>query len=111
MIIQAHLGIIMALDGVLGWRDKQAVGKIWRFLSNFSAKNLPINSHEGHQIAAHPFHHLPMGLPDDNPSSFGDHYGFGHHAGCWVGGIIASCWQDLELLVQLFSQKPTNQQP
>jgi hypothetical protein len=22
-----------------------------------------------------------MGLPDDNPSSFGDHYGFGGHAG------------------------------
>jgi hypothetical protein len=21
-----------------------------------------------------------MGLPDDNPSSFGDHYGFGGHA-------------------------------
>jgi hypothetical protein len=36
-----------------------------------------------HQIAAHPFHHLPMGLPDDNPSSFGDHYGFGCHAGLW----------------------------
>jgi hypothetical protein len=43
-------------------------------LSNFSAKNIPINSHQAHQVAAHPFHHLPMGLPDDNPSSFGDHY-------------------------------------
>jgi hypothetical protein len=83
MIIQAHLGIIMALDIILGWRDLQAVGKIWRFLSNFSAKNKNplINSHQAHQIAAHPFHHLPMGLPDDNPSSFGDHYGFGCHAG------------------------------
>jgi hypothetical protein len=49
-----------------------------------------------------------MGLPDDNPSSFGDHYGFGCHAG--LEGL-ASCWQDLVLLVQLFSQKPTDQQP
>jgi hypothetical protein len=80
MIIQAHLGIIMALDVVLGWRDKKAVGKIWLFLSNFSAKNLLIMSHQAHQIAAHPFHHLPMGLPDDNPSSFGDHFGFVFHA-------------------------------
>jgi hypothetical protein len=63
----------MALDVMLGWRDEQAVGKIWRFLSNFSAKNLLINSHQAHQIAAHPFHHLPMGQPDDNPSLFGDH--------------------------------------
>jgi hypothetical protein len=43
MIIQAHLGIIMALYVMLGWMDYQAVGKIWRFLSNFSAKNLLIN--------------------------------------------------------------------
>jgi hypothetical protein len=40
-----------------------------------------INSHQAQSIAAHPFHHLPMGLSDDNPSSLGDHYGFGHHAG------------------------------
>jgi hypothetical protein len=40
-----------------------------------------INSHQAHQIAAHPFHHLTMGHSDDNPSSFGDHYGFGRHAG------------------------------
>ena len=71
----------MVLDVMLGWRDKQAVGKNWRFLSNFSAKNLLIKSHQAHQIAAHTFHHLPMDLPDDNPSSFGDHYGFGRHAG------------------------------
>jgi hypothetical protein len=64
---------------------------IWRFLSNFSAKNLLINSHQAHQIAAHPFHHLPMGLPDDNPSSFGDHYGFGGGADLMDG--IAICWQ------------------
>jgi hypothetical protein len=32
-------------------------------LFNFSTKNLLINSHQAHQIAAHPFHHLPMGLP------------------------------------------------
>jgi hypothetical protein len=38
-------------------------------LSNSSAKNLLINSHQAHQIAAHPFHHLPMGLPDDDSSS------------------------------------------
>jgi hypothetical protein len=50
MIIQAHLGIIMGVDVMLGWRDKQAVGKIWRFLSNFSAKNLLIKSHKAHQI-------------------------------------------------------------
>jgi hypothetical protein len=31
-------------------------------LSNFSAQNILINSHQAHQIAAHPFHHLPMGL-------------------------------------------------
>jgi hypothetical protein len=50
-------------------------------ISNFSAKNLLINSHQAHQIAAHPFHHLLMGLTDDNPSSFGDHCGFGLRAG------------------------------
>jgi hypothetical protein len=48
----------MALDVMLGWMDEQAVDKISRFLSNFSAKNLTINSHIAHQIAAHPFHHL-----------------------------------------------------
>jgi hypothetical protein len=51
------------------------------FLSNFSAQNLLINSHQAsHQIAAHPVHHLPMGLPDDNPSSFGHHCGIRRHA-------------------------------
>jgi hypothetical protein len=43
-----------------------------------------------------------MGPPDDNQSSFGDDYGFGRHAG--LEGLMASCWQDLALLVQLFSQ-------
>jgi hypothetical protein len=77
-------------------------------LSNFSAQNLAaqnllITSHQAHQIAAHPFHHLPMGLPaDDNPSSFGHHCGIGHHSG--LEGL-KSCWQDLALLVQLFSPK------
>jgi hypothetical protein len=108
MIIQAHLGIIMALDVMLGWMDYQAVGIISHFLSNFSAQNLLINSHQAHQIAAHPFHHLPMGLPDDNPSSFGHHCGIGCHAGL-VSFI--SCWQNLALLVQLFSPKPPDQQP
>jgi hypothetical protein len=46
-----------------------------------STRNLLINSHQANQIAANPFHHLPTGLPDDNPSSFGDHYGIGLHAG------------------------------
>jgi hypothetical protein len=110
MIIQAHLGIIVALDVMLGWMVLyKAVGKIWRFLSNFSAQNLLINSHQAHQIASHPFHHLPMGLPDDNPSSFGHHCGIGRHAG--LESFIQSCWQDLALLVQLFSPKPPYQQP
>jgi hypothetical protein len=111
MIIQAHLGIIMAQEVMLDWMGKKGVGKICRFfLSNFSAKNLLINSLQAHQIAAHPFHHLPMGLPDDNPSSFVDHYGSpGGHAG--LDGS-ARCWQDFVLLpVQLFSQKPPDQQP
>jgi IS1 family transposase len=45
MIIQAHLNIIVVLDVILGWRDYQAVGKIWPFLSNFSAQMLLINIH------------------------------------------------------------------
>jgi hypothetical protein len=49
-----------------------------------------------------------MGLPDDNPSPFGNHYGFGRHAG--LDGL-SSRRQDLALLVQLFSQKPPDQQP
>jgi hypothetical protein len=36
MIIQAHLGIIMALDVMLGWKDKQAVGKICQFAASCS---------------------------------------------------------------------------
>jgi hypothetical protein len=79
-----HCGIVRHV----GFERKEAVGKIWHFLSNFSAQNLAaqnllINSHQAHQIAAHPFHHvpMPMGLPDDNPSSFGHHCGIGRHAG------------------------------
>jgi hypothetical protein len=54
---------------MLGWKVLKAVCKIWRFLPNFSAQNLLINSHQAHKIAAHPFHHLPsMGLSGDNPS-------------------------------------------
>ena len=49
-----------------------------------------------------------MGLPDDNPSSFGDHYGFGRHAG--LEGL-GNCWHDLLLLVKLFSQDTPDQQP
>jgi hypothetical protein len=64
-------------------------------LSNFSAQNLLINSHQAHQIAAHPFHHLPMGLPDDNPSTFGHHCGIGRNAGL---GKSTSYWQDLVVL-------------
>jgi hypothetical protein len=53
-----HCGI--RHDSVL--EKKEAVGNIWHFLSNFSAQNfaaqnLLINSHQVHQIAAHPFHH------------------------------------------------------
>jgi hypothetical protein len=83
MIIQAHLGIIVALDVMLGWKKFISCWQdLWCFLSNFSAQNLLINSHQAsHQIAAHPFHHLPMGLPDDNPSSFGHHCAIGCHAG------------------------------
>jgi hypothetical protein len=76
MITQAHLGIIMALDFMLGLGVSKLLARFDgpHFLSNFSAQNLLIYSHQAHQIAAHPFHHLPMGLPDDNPNSFGDHY-------------------------------------
>jgi hypothetical protein len=73
----------------------------------FSQKH-PNQQPKAHQIAAHPFHHLPMGLPDDNPSLFGDHYGFGRHAG--LEGL-GNCWQDLLLLFKLFSQNPSDQQP
>jgi hypothetical protein len=62
------------------------------FLSNFLSKNLLINGLQAHQIAAHPFHRLSMGLPHDNPSSFGDHYGSGGHAG--LDGS-ERCWQDI----------------
>jgi hypothetical protein len=79
-------------------------------LSNFSAKNLLIKSHQAHQIAAHSVHHLPMGLPDDNPSSFGDHYGFGGHDG--LEGLAHKLLARFAaLLVQLFSQKPPDQEP
>jgi hypothetical protein len=89
MIIQAHLGIIMALEVMLDWMDQQCVGKNCLFLSNFSAKNLLINSLQAHQhirlllilFIISRCHYLPMGLPDDNPSSFGDHYDSGGHAG------------------------------
>jgi hypothetical protein len=51
MIIQAHLGIIMAqkvmLDGL--WISKKVLGKNCLFMSNFSAINLLINSHQAHE--------------------------------------------------------------
>jgi hypothetical protein len=50
MIIQAHLGITVALCVILGWRKKEAVGKIWHLLSNFSAQNILINSHQAQKI-------------------------------------------------------------
>jgi hypothetical protein len=73
------------------------------FLSNFSAKNLLINSNQAHQIAAHPVHHLSMqmGLPDDNPNTFGDHYGFGCSTGAGLEGL-ASCWQEEDLPICSF---------
>jgi hypothetical protein len=52
-----------------------------------------------------------MGLPDDNPSSFGDHYCIWSHDAWMEMEGLASCWQDLALLVQLFSPKPPHQQP
>jgi hypothetical protein len=57
-----------------------------------------------------------MGLPDDNPSSFGDHYGFGCHAGLYkdwqaVGNKIRFADLQLLVLVHLFSQKHPDQQP
>jgi hypothetical protein len=66
-----------------------------------SAKNLLINSHQAYQIAAHLVHHLPVGLPDDNPSTFGDHYGFGCHAGAGLKGLASCCWQE-DLLICSF---------
>jgi hypothetical protein len=73
-------------------------------LSNFSAQNLLINSHQAHQIAAHPFHHLPMGLPDDNQAHLGIIVALDVMLGSGLKSVI-SCWQDLALLVQLFSPK------
>jgi hypothetical protein len=84
----------------------EGLGNCWHkiccFFSHFSAKNIPINSHQVSQIAAHPFHHLPMGLPDDNPSSFGDHYGFGRHAG--LGGL-GNCCHKICCFLSNFSDK------
>jgi hypothetical protein len=91
----------MALDIMLDWMDEQAVGKISRFLSNFSAKNLLVNSHQAHQIAAHPFHHLPMGLPDDNPSSFVDHY--------MALGVMLDWMDEHKLMARLAASCPTFQ--
>jgi hypothetical protein len=72
------------------------LARFWRFLSNFSAQNLLINSHQAHQIAAHPFHHLQMGLPDDNPSSFEDHCGIGCHAGLeGLPSYVGKIWRFL----------------
>jgi hypothetical protein len=59
----------------LGRAPTRPKGKIFELLVlvQLSAKNLLINSHQAHQIAAHPVHHLPMqmGLPDVNASSLG----------------------------------------
>jgi hypothetical protein len=56
------VGCHAGLEGLASyWQDLPICSFL--FLSNFSAKNLLINSHQdqAHQIAAHPFHHLPMG--------------------------------------------------
>jgi hypothetical protein len=58
MIVQAHLGIIMAQKVMLDWMDQQGVGTICLFFSNFSATNLLINSHQVHQIAAQWVYHM-----------------------------------------------------
>jgi hypothetical protein len=52
-----------------------------QLFNNFSAKTFPTNSHKTHQIAAHPVHHLPMGLSDDNPRSSEVHIDFEGRAG------------------------------
>jgi hypothetical protein len=89
------MGRHSGLDGLASsWQDLPLLVQL------FSAKNLLMNSHQAHQIAAHPFHHLPMGLPDDNPSSFGDHCGMGRHSG--LDGLASSC-----LLARFAASCPT----
>jgi hypothetical protein len=80
------LGIIVALlEVMLDWKDQQSVEQDLPLPVQLFSQKPPYqqpSSTSAHQIAANPFHHLPMGLPDDNPSSFGDHYGSpGGHAG------------------------------
>jgi hypothetical protein len=65
MIIQAHLGIIMALlEVMLDWMDQQGVGQELPPLVQLFSQKPPDqqpSSTSAHQIAAHPFHHLPNG--------------------------------------------------
>jgi hypothetical protein len=75
----------MALDVMLGWRDLQAVGKIWRFLSNFLAKNLMINSHHKHinirmLLILFIISQWVYQMIVQAHLGFGDHFGFGCHA-------------------------------
>jgi hypothetical protein len=70
---QSKVGIVSCLPALAHKRTRNAHSS-----HGVREKNTPDIPN---QIAAHPFHHLPMGLPDDNPSSFGDHYDFGRHAG------------------------------
>jgi hypothetical protein len=53
----------------------------------FSAKILSTNSNYAHQITAHPFHQLPMGVGDGNSRSFEVCSGFGGLAGLDVNGM------------------------
>jgi hypothetical protein len=79
--------------GFGGHAGLEGLASCWRELPLLVSHNLLINiRHQSHQIAAHPFHHLPMGLPDDNPS-------------CWVGRIskLFARRRELLLLVQLCS--------
>jgi hypothetical protein len=69
-------GCQAGLEGLASCWQEDLLICSFLFLSNFSAKNLLINSHQAHQIAAHAFHCHPMGLLYVNASSFGDHCGF-----------------------------------
>jgi hypothetical protein len=72
------------------------------FAQLFSQKNLSHQQQNAHQIAAHPVHHLPMGLADDNSRSFEVHIGLG---GCAMSEVVIRSQPKMVLLAQLFSQK------
>jgi hypothetical protein len=73
-------------------------------MPNFSAKILTGNSNNALLIAPHLFYPLPMGLSDDDPSSFGLHVVIGGCAG--LDATPRRLQLKLALLAQLFSQNP-----